>query len=81
LYIYYYKNLKIKLMESSQKSNKELISMKKTGEVSDIGSCDPHPTSEPSPLDYPSYRLTINDTEFMITPTNTGDLKALIVDK
>jgi len=68
-------------MESSQKSSKDIISMQKTGAVSDIGSCDPHPTSEPSPLDYPSYRLTITDTEFMISPTNTGDLKALIIDK
>jgi hypothetical protein len=39
----------------------------------DIGSCDPYPISEPSPLDYPNYKLAKTDTEFVLTPISTGD--------
>lgn len=57
-------------------SNQRLIMNNK-----DIGSCDPYPISEPSPLDYPNYKLASTDTEFMLTPVNAGDNKALVIDK
>lgn len=48
----------------------------------DIGACNPFPVSEPSPLDYPNYRLMQTDTEFVITPISSGeDQKSLVIDK